>query len=182
VEVGIPELDLGLVLPPPFVDEKTVDNAGPVIASSSFLSGLDDLLGYDSTVWPSDLLLLELARNAFFDQMAEFECDLRHIRCRNGRFDRLVDVCREDWRVKELLVSFLLDMTANYYSRRRRDSRHHWLLWSWLGCLSQPKRRPKPNVLVISSCSAADPARKIRVAKEHSSIRTRRQAGKGLTE
>jgi len=67
VKVRVPELGSGLMHTPSLVDEETVDDAGPVIAPSSFLGGLDDFLGYDLAVRARDLFRLEVAWYTLLD-------------------------------------------------------------------------------------------------------------------
>lgn len=96
MEVGIPELDVGLVHPPSLVDEETVDDACSVIGPSSFLGRLDDRLGYDPTVRTRDLFHFELAWDTLLDQMPESERNLGHVRRGNGRLDRLMRIGWQD--------------------------------------------------------------------------------------
>lgn len=84
--------------PPSLVDQKAVDDAGPVLLPARFLGGPDDLLGYDLAVRTRNLFLGELAWYTLLDQMAESECDLCHVRRRDSGLGVLSGVDWKDFR------------------------------------------------------------------------------------
>lgn len=126
MKVGIPELNRGLVFPPPLVHQKTEHNAGPVIGPSSFLGGLYYLLGNDLAMGPRDLFLLQLARHALLDKVSESQRNLGHVRRGNGGLDGLVIVGWKDfatpssnpWLAKYQLVDPQHSSCIGDYSRR----------------------------------------------------------------
>jgi hypothetical protein len=96
VQVAVPELDLGLMLPPSPIDQKTKDDTSAMLVAASVSGGLDDLFRDDFAVGARDLVLLELAGHALLNQMAETEGDLGDGGGRDGRLDGLVAVARQD--------------------------------------------------------------------------------------
>lgn len=76
VQIAVPELDQGLMLPPSPIDQKTKDNTGAMLVAAGVPGGLDDLFRDDLAVGARDLFLLELAGHALLDQMAQTEGDL----------------------------------------------------------------------------------------------------------
>lgn len=97
MKVGVPELAYGLVLEPLLDDEKTVDDAGAVRWTPGLFGSLDDGLGDDLAMGTGDLLLLELAGDAFFNQVAETEGGLGDIGGGDGRLDGFVTVGWKDF-------------------------------------------------------------------------------------
>lgn len=96
VEVGIPQLDEGLVAPPLLVNQEAEDDAGSMLAATGFLRGLDDLGRDDLAVRAGDKLRVELDGHALLDQMADAEGDLGNGGGGDGGLDRWVAVDWED--------------------------------------------------------------------------------------
>ena len=69
VEIRIPQLGNGLVLPPALVNKQGKNDAGPVFAAARLLRSLDDSLCDDATVGLGDLVLFKLTGYALFDQV-----------------------------------------------------------------------------------------------------------------
>lgn len=87
MQVGVPQLDQGLMFEPSFRNQETIDDTGPVVSTAGLLGGFDDLLGDDLAVRTRHLLFLQLARDGFLNQIAEAKSNLGDIRGRNGRLD-----------------------------------------------------------------------------------------------
>lgn len=107
MEVGIPQLRLGLVLEPRLIHEKTEYHATLMLLPAGFFSRLNDLFGQDPTVWSRDQAFLHLAGNAFLDQVSQTKTDLGYIFRGNCRFYLRVAVMREHYR-------YDYTMSANY--------------------------------------------------------------------
>lgn len=96
VQVGVPQLELGLSLEPADTHEQAKDDAGAVLLAGGLLSGLDDLARYDAAVGLGDERLLELARDALLDEVAQAEGDLGDLVGRDLRDDVVCTVLWED--------------------------------------------------------------------------------------
>lgn len=67
MEISIPQLNEGLMLPPSLVDQQAKDHAGPVLLAASLFGGLDDLLGDDFAMRARNQGFVELARDTLLD-------------------------------------------------------------------------------------------------------------------
>lgn len=87
---------MGLALEPADAHEQAEDDAGAVLLAGGLLGGLDDLGRYDAAVGLGDERLLELARDALLDEVAQAEGDLGDLLGRDMRDDVVCGVLRED--------------------------------------------------------------------------------------
>ena len=85
------------MLEPPIVDKQGIDDASLVITSPGLPGSLNHLLRDDGAVGSRDLALLQLAGDAFPDQVAEAQTDLGDLGGVDRRQDVLVVVRGEDF-------------------------------------------------------------------------------------
>jgi hypothetical protein len=86
-----------LVLEPPLADEEAEHNAASVVAPPCLLGGADHIIGNDLAMRFGDAILLQLARDALFDEVAETKSDFGNFGGRNGRFETFAAVSGENW-------------------------------------------------------------------------------------
>ena len=96
MQVGVPELDFGLVLPPPLVDQQAVDDAGAVVLSAGVFGGFEDLLRDDLGIRRGDVFDGQLEGDAFLDQVADAEGDFGDGFGGDGGDERVFTVAGED--------------------------------------------------------------------------------------
>lgn len=96
VQVGVPQLELGLALEPADAHEQTEDDACAVLLAGGLLGGLNYLVRYYAAVSLGDERLLELARDALLDEMAEAEGDFGDLLGRDRRDNVIGRVLWED--------------------------------------------------------------------------------------
>ena len=143
-------------------------HAGAVLGTTRLLRSLDDSVGDDLAVRPSNLCFLELARHALLDQAPDPQRHLCHVRRRDRGHSRLSGVRGEDlrWGEGENLLAMLSNWPRTRAALaplstegglrdwlrgdmegpnlRRRDSSH-----PRLGLPSRPRSRRKFNPGIV---------------------------------
>ncbi len=98
VQIGVPELDVGLSLEPAQADEQAVDDAGLMLFPTRFPGRSNDVGGDDRAVGLGDFPFFELAGDDLFDLVFEPERDFGDVFRRHRGFNEIVRIGGEDWK------------------------------------------------------------------------------------
>lgn len=96
MQIGVPELDVGLPLEPAKADEQAVDDAGLVLFPTRFSGRSNDVGGNDGAVGFGNFPFFELAGDDLFDLVFEPERDFGDVFRRHRGFNEIVRIGGKD--------------------------------------------------------------------------------------